>query len=263
MTFHLTVSHAIIVQSSSASASVVVYATTSVFNTTTSVVLNASAFGTTCHTGRTAVAAMELTTVPTVVHTHMLPSWSAEVLSVTIVVATIAMYVPGMSTTIGDIEARCSEVEVVTVRITGVDAEVPVACLPIEGTVEIAGCQEGIPLPVHKDITQIEVATLPIDAKHVRATSHTHQIVEVDLITSLVLLVGEVELIGHLISQEQGLSAGLLETHCGGRYCYRQHRYQDHQHLFHNRIFLTVRHSFFNFTVQRNDFFSNETKDFP
>jgi hypothetical protein len=120
-------------------------------------------------------------------------------LTVAIVIAAIAMDMPGVSATIADIEVRCSEIEVVTVRIAGVDAEVPVACFPVEGTVEIAGCQEGIPLPVEKDITQIEVATLPVDAKHVGATCHTHQIVEVDLITSLVLLVGEVELIGHLI----------------------------------------------------------------
>ena len=167
----------------------------------------------------------------------MLSSWRTEVLSVTIVVAMSSMNVPGMSATIGGIEVRTSEVEVVTVRIAGIDAEVPVACLPVEGTVEIAGCQEGIPLPVEQDIAQVEVATLPVDAKHVVAARHAHQIIEVDFITSLILLVGEVELIGHLISQEQSLVAGLLETHCGGRDCYRQHRHQGHQHLLHNRIF--------------------------
>jgi hypothetical protein len=193
----------------------------------------------------------------------MLSSWGTEVLSVTIVVTSITMNVPGMSATIADIEGRRAEIEVVTVRISGVDTEVPVTCLPVEGTVEIAGCDKGIPLPVHKDITQIEVATLPVDAKHVSATSHTHQIVEVDFITSLVLLFGEVELIGHLISQEQGLSAGLLETHGGGRDCYRQHRHQDHQHLFHNRIFLTVRHSFYLFTVQNYEEKDGFPKDFP
>ena len=167
----------------------------------------------------------------------MLSSWGAEVLSVTIVVTTTSMNVPGMSATIGGIEMRATEVEVVTMRIAGIDAEVPVACFPIEGTVEIAGSDKGIPLPFEKDITQIKVATLPIHAKHVVATCHTHQIIEVDFITSLILLVGEVELIGHLISQEQSLVAGLLETHCGGRDCYRQHRHQGHQHLLHNRIF--------------------------
>jgi hypothetical protein len=209
------------------------------------------------------VPAVEFATIPAVVHTHMLSSWGAEVLSMTIVVTTTSMNVPGMSATIGGIEVRTSEVEVVTMRIAGIDAEMPIACFPVEGTVEIAGCDKGIPLPVHKDITQIEVATLPIDAKHVSATSHTHQIVEVDFITSLVLLFGEVELIGHLISQEQGLSTGLLETHGGGRDCYRQHRHQDHQHLFHNRIFLTVRHSFYLFTVQNYEEKDGFQKDFP
>jgi hypothetical protein len=186
---------------------------------------------------------MEFTTVPTVMHTHMLSSWGAEMLSVTIVVAVSSVDVPGMSATIGGIEVRTSEVEVVTVRITGIDAEVPVTCLPVEGTVEVAGCDKGIPLPVEQNITQIEVATLPVDAKHIVAARHAHQIIEVDFITSLV--------------------AGLLETHCAGRDCYCQHRHQGHQHLLHNRIFLTVRHSILNFTVQRNDFFGSEAKDFP
>ena len=180
--------------------------------------------------------AIELAAVPTIVHAHMLSSRVAEVLAVAIVVTAISMNMPGMSATIGGIEVRTSEVEVVTMRIAGIDAEVPVACLPVEGTVEIAGCDKGIPLPVEKNITQIEVATLPVDAKHIVTAGHTHQIVEVDFITSLILLVGEVELIGHLISQEQSLVAGLLETHCGGRDCYRQHRHQGHQHLLHNRI---------------------------
>ena len=180
--------------------------------------------------------AVELTTIPAVVHTYMLSSRGAEVLAVAIVVTAISMNMPGMSATIGGIEVRTSEVEVVTVRIAGIDAEVPVTCLPVEGTVEIAGCDKGIPLPVEKDIAQIEVATLPVDTEHIVAARHTHQIVEVDFITSLILLVGEVELIGHLISQEQSLVAGLLETHCGGRDCYRQHRHQGHQHLLHNRI---------------------------
>jgi hypothetical protein len=181
-------------------------------------------------------SAIEFATVPTVVHTHMFSSWGTEMLSAVIIVSTSSMYMPGMSTTISGIEVWTSEVEVVTVRIAGIDAEVPVACLPVEGTIEIAGCKIGIPLPVEKDITQIKVATLPVDAKYIVATSHTHQIIEVDFITSLILLVSEVELIGHLISQEQSLVAGLLETHCGGRDCYRQHRHQGHHHLLHNRI---------------------------
>jgi len=182
------------------------------------------------------ISAMKLPTVPAVVHTYMLSSWCAEMLSAVIVVTASSVNMPGMAATIGGIEVRTSEVEVVTVRIAGIDAEVPVACLPVEGTVEITGCNIGAPLPVEKDITQIEVAALPIDAKHIGATCHSHQIIEVDFITCLILLIGEVEFIGHFISQEQSLVAGLLITHCGGRDCYRQHRHQGHQHLLHNRI---------------------------
>jgi hypothetical protein len=244
MAFHLTVPYATVLRpsgtrfrSSGTAASVVVdAAVASVLNT--SPVLNTTpAFRASCYAGRAVASAMELTTVPTVVHTYVFSSWGTEVLSVTIVVTAISMDMPGMSATIGGIEVRTSEVEVITMRIAGVDAEVPVASLPIKGTVEIAGCNKGIPLPVEEDITQIEVATLPVDAKHIGATCHTHQIVEVDLVTSLVLLVAEVELIGHLIGQEQSLVAGLLETHGGGRDCDCQHRHQGHQHLFHNRIF--------------------------
>lgn len=81
-------------------------------------------------------------------HTYMLSSWGTEVLAMAVVIAAIAVDMPGMSATIADIEGRRSEVEVVTVRITGVDAEVPVASFPVEGTIEIAGCDKGIPLPV-------------------------------------------------------------------------------------------------------------------
>jgi hypothetical protein len=146
----------------------------------------------------------------------MLSSWGAEVLSMTIVVTTTSMNVPGMSATIGGIEVRTSEVEVVTVGIAGIDTEVPVACLPVEGTVEIAGCQEGIPLPVEQDIAQVEVTALPIGSEHVMTARHAHQIVEVDLVSGLILLIGQVELVGHLVGQEQGLVAGLLIAHCAG-----------------------------------------------
>jgi len=214
--------------------SVVPYAAVTI---STSSVNTASAFRTSRYAGRTAVAAMEFTTIPTVVHAYMLSSWGTEVISATVVVAAIAVDMPRMSATIGDIEVRTSEVEVVAMRIAGIDAEVPVAGLPVEGAIEIGGCQEGVPLPVEKNITQVKVTTLPVNTEYIVATSHTHQIVEIDLIASLVLLVGEVELIGHLIGQEQSLVTGLLETHGGGRDCDCQHRHQGHQHLFHNRIF--------------------------
>ena len=88
-------------------------------------------------------------------------------LSVSVVVATVAMDMPGMTSTIGGIESRTPEEEVVAVRIAGIDAEMPVACLPVERTIEIGGCDVGLPLPVVQDITQVEITALPIDAEHV------------------------------------------------------------------------------------------------
>ena len=62
----------------------------------------------------------EVTTIPAVVHTEVLVSGGTEVLSVVIVVPMSTMHVPGMSATIGSIESRTSEIEVVTVRITAI-----------------------------------------------------------------------------------------------------------------------------------------------
>jgi len=64
------------------------------------------------------------------------------VLSVYIIVAMSAINVPGVSAAIGGIEVWTPEVEVVTMRIAAIDAEVPVTVSPIEWTIEIGGCTE-------------------------------------------------------------------------------------------------------------------------
>jgi hypothetical protein len=87
--------------------------------------------------GTVTVAATEVTTIPTVVHAEVLSVGGTVVVAVTVIVAVSAKSVPGMGTTIGDIEVRTSEVEIVTVRITGIDAEVPVTSVPVQRTIEI------------------------------------------------------------------------------------------------------------------------------
>ena len=149
--------------------------------------------------GAVAVAAAEVTTVPTVVHADMLSVRGVEVLTVAVIVAVSAHSVPGMGTTIGVVEMRTSEVEVVTVRVAGIDAEVPVAGIPVQRTIEIGRCDEGIPLPVEQDIAQVEITALPIGPVHIVTAGDTHQIVEIDLIGSLVLFVSEIQLISHLV----------------------------------------------------------------
>jgi hypothetical protein len=51
--------------------------------------------------------------------------------TIAVVVAVAAMQMPGMSTSIGCIECRTSEVEIITVWIAGIDAEVPITCAPV------------------------------------------------------------------------------------------------------------------------------------
>jgi hypothetical protein len=74
---------------------------------------------------------------------------------------------PAVSTAIGSIKVWPTEVEVVTTWVVDIYSEVPVACLPIERTVEIGCCTEQIPLPCIEDITQIKVAALPIRAVYI------------------------------------------------------------------------------------------------
>jgi len=131
-----------------------------------------------------------------------------------IVVAMSAMAVPGMSAAIGGIEYGTSEVEEVAVRITDIDAEMPETVTPRQWTEKIAGGTEGIPLPVQQDIAQVAVATLPVVAVNIVDTGHSHQVVEVDFVGSLILFVSEIQLIRHLVRQEQGFVSCLLVSHC-------------------------------------------------
>ncbi len=146
------------------------------------------------------------------------------------------MAMPGMSAAIGHIEMRTPEVEIVAIGITGIDAEMPHACTPIQRTVEIRGCQIGTVLPVEQDIAQIQIPTLPVQSVHIIDGVDTHQIVEVDFIGSLILVVRQIELIRHLVRQEKGTLACLLVIH--GTQLERKGKHQGKgHHLFHSRMF--------------------------
>ena len=185
-------------------------------------------------------------------------------ITTTIVVSSSAYYVPGMSTTIAGIEHGASEVEVVAMRIAGVDSEVPVASVPIERTVEVAGCTEGFPLPVEQNVAHIQVATLPVGGIDVVVAGDSHEVIQVDFVGSLVLLVGEVQLVGHLVGEEQGLVACLLVAHCLARCCYYQHCYQGYHHLLHSCTYFNCStFCIFVFTLQNYEESDANEKDFP
>ena len=192
---------------------------------------------TSSHSGRAVARSTEVATVPTIVHTYMMIVVSTIVVAMSMIVPMCTMAMPSVSATIGGIEVRTPEVEVVTMRVAQIDAEVPVTSLPVEGAIEVAGCDIGVPLPVVQDITQIEVTTLPVGAEHVCTPSHSHEIVEIDLVGCLVLLVSQIQLVSHLVGQEQCLIASLLVAHGVGRNS-NCHHHQCEKQLLHNRIVL-------------------------
>jgi hypothetical protein len=141
---------------------------------------------------------------------------------------------PCVSTTIGKVECGTSEVEVVAVRIAGIDAKVPIACAPIQWTIEVAGCDICLPLCIEQYIAEVAVAALPVVTIDIIVTRHTHQVVEVDLVGGFILLISKIQLVSHFIGQKQCLVASLFVTHCLARCCYRQHTYKGYHHLLHS-----------------------------
>ena len=161
-----------------------------------------------------AFAASVVTTCESVAHASACMASVTEVTSMIPAAATI--HPPAMTSAIDSPEMGMAKVEVVTVGIAGIDAEVPVAGFPVEGTIEVGSCHEGVVLPVEQDVAQVKVALCPIDAIQVVDGVDAHQVVKVHLVGGLVLLLGEVQLVCHLVGEEQCLLAGLLVTHCVG-----------------------------------------------
>ena len=94
-----------------------------------------------------------------------------------------------------------------------IDAEVPYASVPVERTVEICSCTEGIPLPVVEYHLHVEVALTPALSIHVINGVDTHEVVEVYLVGCLILLLRQVQLVSHLVGEEQSLFSCLLISH--------------------------------------------------
>ena len=120
---------------------------------------------------------------------------------------------PAVTSAVHGVEAWCTEIEVVTVWIAGIHTEVPIACVPVEWTIEITGVAVHAILPIEQNVTQVQVAALPVEAVQVVIVVDAHQVVEVNLIGSLILVIGEVEFVCHLVRQEKSLPTRLVVTH--------------------------------------------------
>ena len=118
-----------------------------------------------------------------------------------------------MAAAIADVHSRAVEVEVVAVRVAGVYAEVPVASVEVERTIEVGCIAEGAILPVEQNVAHVEIAVAPVGPIQVVDSIYTHKVVEVYLVCCLILVVGQIQLISHFVGQEQSLLTSLLITH--------------------------------------------------
>ena len=98
-------------------------------------------------------------------------------------------------------------------RIAGVNAKVPVACVEVKRAIEVGCITECTILPVEQNIAHVEIAVAPIGTIQVVDGIYTHKVVEVYLVCCLILVVGQIQFISHLVRQEQSLLSSLFITH--------------------------------------------------
>ena len=104
-------------------------------------------------------------------------------------------------------------VEEVAIGVVAIDGEGPYTAVPEQRVEEIVGgCEDGV-LPVEEYVAQVGVAIAQVSAIDIVGSLHAHQVVEIDLVAVLILLVVEVELVGHLVGEEESLLAGLFVAH--------------------------------------------------
>ncbi len=121
-----------------------------------------------------------------------------------------------MPAAVGAPKRGAAEEEIIAVGIARVHGEVPDVVEEVKRAVEIGRFEEKVVLPIEQNITQIEVALQPVIAVKVVGRTDAHEIVEVHLVARLILLVGEVELVRHLVRKKQRALAGLVVTHRAG-----------------------------------------------
>jgi hypothetical protein len=93
-----------------------------------------------------------------------------------------------------------------------INAELPATIAPTQRTIEILYTEEFLILVGRQHTLYLKVALFPQIAVEIKRRTYTHKIVEVDLIDRFILRWREIQLIGHLVRQEQGLRAGRFIT---------------------------------------------------
>ena len=137
-----------------------------------------------------------------------------------------------VTATIAEIHVR-TVVEETANGIVTVDGIVPCATVPEEGMQEVVCSSKQRVLPIQQDVTQVGIAIGQVVTVGIVCGLHTQQIIQVDLIAVFILLFVQIQLIGHLVREEQSLLASLVIAHGGNRgECHEGER-EGENHLFH------------------------------
>lgn len=172
---------------------------------------------------------------------------SAVVAVLTSVVVVVESVVPS---SIYRIAVRTCPVVVATVGIASVDRVVPSSASPSQRTVEVVQPHVAVPLVSAEHVPEVGVAAAPPASVEVALVVHAEQVVEVDFVCQLILFVVEVELVCHLVGEEQGFALCHVDRKCCGGDGYRHHQCQCHC-LFHCCRFLVFGRSFFLFRIAK------------
>ena len=106
-----------------------------------------------------------VTSVKAVSHAGRFMTYSRSVTKIPAAVPrAMPIVLPAMPAIVNEDKVWPAKIEVVTTGITCVDGKVPVASVPVQRTIEIAGCAESTILPVEQYIAQVEIASSPIVA---------------------------------------------------------------------------------------------------
>ena len=114
--------------------------------------------------------------------------------------------------------------------------------MEVERTVEVSRVAEHAILPVEQHVAEVEVTPAPVVAVQLVVRVDAEQIVEVYLVSRLILVVSEVQLVSHLVGEEQSLFARLTVAHCAGCHHEAEHHYYCCEKPFHNISVLKVIH---------------------
>lgn len=118
-----------------------------------------------------------------------------------------------MSAMIGHIHPR-TVIEEMRVMVVGIDGKIPSRSAPHHRTQEIVGCQKQIVLPIVEDVAEVGAAIAEASAIQVDARVQAEQIIHIDFVGIIILIGIEIELVCHLVGEEQCSFASLLVTHC-------------------------------------------------